>query len=375
MKRIVSIYMKRLEDAGIMRIYGVIMAGGSGTRFWPMSRQKKPKQLLNLTGHDLMINEAIDRLAYTVDKKDIFIVTNSSQAEQMHEATSGRILPEHILAEPAARNTAACIGYAAMEIVRKYGDGIMVITPSDAYIRNTAAFTRVLASAVRAAEARDKLVTIGIKPTFPATGYGYIRFQQGGEDDAKPVVEFREKPDDQTARRYLATGEYVWNSGMFIWKASTILRKFEELIEDIHADIARIGEAMGTEREQAVLEEVYPSIRKISIDYAIMEPSAARGEVLVVPGEFGWNDVASWDMMGVLHTADRDGNITMGDALPIKTAGSVVVSQSRFVATIGVDNLIVVETPDAVLVCPKDKAQNVKDVVDMLKTMGREELL
>lgn len=358
-----------------MKIYGVIMAGGSGTRFWPMSRQKRPKQLLNLTGNDLMINEAIDRLAYTVDKKDIFIVTNTSQAEQMHTATAGRILPEHILAEPAARNTAACIGYAAMEIVRKYGDGIMVITPSDAYIRSTEAFTRVLATAVRAADTQDKLVTIGIKPTFPATGYGYIRFQQSSEDEAKPVIEFREKPDDETARRYLATGEYVWNSGMFIWKASTILHKYEELIGDIYADILRIGDLMGTDREQAVLDEVYPSIRKISVDYAIMEPSAARGEVLVVPGNFGWNDVASWDMMGVLHTADRDGNITMGDALPIKTTGSVVVSQSRFVATVDVENLVVVETPDAVLVCPKDKVQNVKDVVDMLKTMGREDLL
>lgn len=358
-----------------MKIYGVIMAGGSGTRFWPMSRQRTPKQLLNLTGNDLMVNEAIDRLAYTVDKKDIFIVTNASQAEQMREATADRILPEHILAEPAARNTAACIGYAAMEIVRKHGDGIMVITPSDAYIRSTETFTRVLATAVRTVESQDKLVTIGINPTFPATGYGYIRYQKDSDEDFKPVVEFREKPDEETARRYLATGEYAWNSGMFIWKASTILRKYQELIEDIHADIARIGEAMDTDREQAALEEIYPNIRKISIDYAIMEPSAAQGEVLVVPGEFGWNDVASWDMMGVLHTADRDGNITMGDALPIKTTNSVVVSQSRFVATVGVDNLVVVETPDAVLVCPKDKAQNVKDVVDMLKTMGREDLL
>lgn len=358
-----------------MNIYGVIMAGGGGTRFWPLSRQKTPKQLLNLTGNDLMVNEAVDRLSYTADKSNIFIVTNATQVEQMKAATAGRIQPDHVLAEPAARNTAACVGYAAMEIVRKYGDGIMVITPSDAYIRDTTAFTRVLATAARAAIESDKLVTIGITPTFPATGYGYMRFATDEAKDAKDVIEFREKPDDETARRYLATGEYLWNSGMFIWKASTILRKFKELISDIHDDIEKIGDAMGTAQEDEVLQNVYPNIRKISVDYAIMEPSAAQGEVLVVPGDFGWNDVGSWDMMTVLHDADGHNNITVGDALPIKTTNSVIYSSKRLVATVGVDQLVVVETPDAVMVCHKDYAQNVKDIVDMLKTLGREELL
>ena len=163
-----------------MNKYGVIMAGGGGTRFWPLSRQKTPKQLLNLSGKELMVNEAIDRLSYTADKKDIFIVTNAAQVESMLKATTGRITPDHILSEPSARNTAACIGYAAMEILKKYGDGIMVITPSDAYIRDTAGFTRVLTEAVKAAEEQDKLVTIGITPTFPATGYGYIKFDSVG---------------------------------------------------------------------------------------------------------------------------------------------------------------------------------------------------
>ena len=358
-----------------MKIYGVIMAGGGGTRFWPLSRQKTPKQLLNLTGNDLIINEAIDRLSYTVDKRHIFIVTNATQVEQMKNATKGRIQPDHILAEPAARNTAACIGYAAMEITRKYGDGVMVVTPSDAYIRDTTAFTRTLATAVRAVEMQDKLVTIGITPTFPATGYGYIRYQSTDDEDIMKVLEFREKPDDETARRYLATGEYAWNSGMFIWKASTILSKFQQLISDIHADITHIGDVMNTENEQAVINEVYPHIRKISVDYAIMEPAAAQGEVLVIPGEFGWNDVGSWDMMHVLHDSDRDGNITVGDTLPIKTSNCVIFSRDRLIATVGVDNLIIVETPDAVMVCRKDQAQNVKNIVDMLKTMGRDDLL
>jgi mannose-1-phosphate guanylyltransferase len=358
-----------------MKKYGVIMAGGGGTRFWPLSRQKTPKQLLNLTGKGLMVNEAIDRLSYTADKKDIFIVTNAAQVELMLKATEGRITPDHILSEPSARNTAACVGYAAMEIVRMYGDGVMVITPSDAYIKDTAAFTRTLSEAVKAAEEQDKLVTIGITPTFPATGYGYIKFDKTQDTAAKTVAEFKEKPDEETAKSYLATGSYAWNSGMFIWKASTILAKFEQFIPDIYADLNKIGDAMGTEDEYEVVKVVYPNIRKISVDYAIMEPSAANGDVLVVPGEFGWNDVGSWDMMGVLHKADANGNISIGDTLTINTQNSIVYSSKKLVAVVGVDNLVVVETPDAIMVCDKDKAQDVKLIVDSLNEIGRKELL
>ena len=187
-----------------MKIYGVIMAGGGGTRFWPLSRQTTPKQLLNLSGKDLMVNEAIDRLSKTASKDDIFIVTNEAQVSKMLQATKGRVKRNHILSEPSARNTAACIGYAAMEIVKKYGDGIMVITPSDAYIKNEEEFTRVLGLAVRAAEKNDALVTVGITPTFAATGYGYIKFQKSGEEVLK-VLEFKEKPDEQTARNYVVS--------------------------------------------------------------------------------------------------------------------------------------------------------------------------
>ena len=358
-----------------MKKYGVIMAGGGGTRFWPLSRQKTPKQLLNLSGKDLMVNEAIDRLSYTADKRDIFIVTNAAQVESMLNATNGQILPNHILSEPSARNTAACVGYAAMEIIRKYGDGVMVITPSDAYIKDTAAFTRVIAEAVKVAEEENKLVTIGITPTFPATGYGYIKFDKNQGGAAKVVAEFKEKPNEKTARGYLATGDYVWNSGMFIWKASVILDKFAEYIPDIYEDLVRIGEVMGTEAEKNMIEAVYPNIRKISVDYAIMEPSANTGDVLVVPGEFGWNDVGSWDMMNVLHTANDDGNITIGDTIAINTSNTTIYSSAKLVATVGVDNLVIVEAPDAIMVCSKDCAQDVKLIVDELTAVGRKELL
>lgn len=358
-----------------MKKYGVIMAGGGGTRFWPLSRHKTPKQLLNLTGKDLMVNEAIDRLSYTVDKKDIFIVTNKSQVEAMIDATKGRLFAEHILSEPSARNTAACIGYAAMEILKKYGEGIMVITPSDAYIKDNAGFTRILTEAVKAAEETDKLITIGINPTFPSTGYGYIKFDKSNNSSAKKVYEFKEKPDEETAKKYISTGEYVWNSGMFIWKASVILKKFKELVPDIYADIEKIGNSMGKNEEYTVINDIYPNIRSISVDYGIMEKSASNGDVYVVPGEFGWNDVGSWDMMDVLHNSDENGNIILGDVLAVNTTNSVIYSDKKFVTAVGLDNIVVVETSDAVMVCRKDKAQDVKLIVEALKKEGREELL
>lgn len=276
-----------------MNHYGVIMAGGGGTRFWPLSRQKTPKQLLNLSGKDLMVNEAVDRMMTVIPKSNIFIVTSENQASSMMQATTGRVFPQNILAEPDARNTAACIGYSAMEVVRKYGDGVMVITPADHYIQNVPALTEIFKTAISTAEKEDKLVTIGLNPTFPSTGFGYIRYDKSIESSVKPVLEFREKPDEETARQYVESGEYAWNSGMFIWKASLILKKLKEYVPDIYDYLKTIGDSMNTAFEQEVLHSVYPKIRKISIDYAVMEPSAARGDVLVIPGDCGWNDAGS----------------------------------------------------------------------------------
>ncbi|MBR2799712.1 MAG: mannose-1-phosphate guanylyltransferase, partial [Oscillospiraceae bacterium] len=349
--------------------------GGGGTRFWPLSRQKTPKQLLNLSGKDLMVNEAVDRMATVIGKSNIFIVTAEVQAPAMIAATQGRVFPRNILAEPAARNTAACIGYSAMEILRKYGDGVMIITPADHYIENVPALTEIFKKAIITAEEQDKLVTIGLKPTFPSTGFGYIRYQAETVGDVKPVIEFREKPDVQTARKYVDSGEYAWNSGMFIWKASLILEKLKEFTPDIYEDLKTIGDAMNTPREQEVLHVVYPSIRKISIDYAVMEPCAAKGEVLVIPGDCGWNDVGSWDMMGILHEPDENGNVLLGDAVTVDVKDSVVFSSGRMVAAVDVENIVIVETPDAVLVCRKDRAQDVKKIVDALQGAGRNELL
>lgn len=355
-----------------MNIYGVIMAGGGGTRFWPLSRQEEPKQLLNLSGKDLMINETIDRIATVADMKDIFVVTNVTQVPKMKTATVGRLQENHILAEPSARNTSACIGYAAMEIIKKYGDGIMCISPADHFIKNQAEFTRVLKEAVEVAEKEDKLITVGIQPTYPATGYGYIKFDKSEDSVAKTVMEFKEKPNLETAKEYLASGAYAWNSGMFIWKASTILKKFEELLPDVYTCIEKIGEAMGTAKEAEVINRIYPNIPSISVDYGIMEKSS---DVLVISGDFGWNDVGSWENMDVIYDEDENGNILVGNQINIDTKNTISYSKKRLITTVGVENLIIVETEDAIMVCDKSRAQDVKLIVDQLKADGKNEYL
>ena len=355
-----------------MNTYGVIMAGGGGTRFWPLSRQEEPKQLLNLSGKDLMINETIDRIATVAEKENIFIVTNVAQVPKMQAATTGRLRADHILSEPSARNTAACIGYAAMEIIKKYGDGIMCISPADHFIKNQPEFTRILNEAVKVAETEDKLITIGITPTYPATGYGYIKFDKTNEALAKKVIEFKEKPDLDTAKTYVASGEYAWNSGMFIWKASVILEKFKELLPEVYDCIVKIGDAMNTPEEAQVIESVYPTIPSISVDYGIMEKSS---DVLVISAEFGWNDVGSWENMDVIYDEDANGNILVGNQINIDTKNTISYSKKRLLATVGVENLIIVETDDAILICDKNRAQDVKLVVDQLKAEGKKEYL
>lgn len=356
-----------------MRNYGVIMAGGGGTRFWPLSRQEVPKQFLNLTGDDLMVNETIARLQPTIDLKDIFIVTNVSQAPLMREATAGTILPDHILAEPAARNTAACIGYAAIEIRKKYGDGIMCVFASDHYIKDISAFNQTLQQTIDLACETDRLITIGIKPTFPAVGYGYIKYDANETDkNFHEVVEFVEKPDIMTARKYLKEGGHLWNSGMFAWKASTILRYFEKLLPDIYECLLQMENDMQTERERETINTIYPTIPRISIDYGIMERAH---EVMVVESKFDWSDVGSWDALEALHEKDENGNITNREQILIDTNNCVVYAKSKLIATLGVEDLIIVEAEDAIMVCHKDKAQSVREISDELKKQGKVEFL
>lgn len=432
-----------------MKRFGVVMAGGGGTRFWPLSRRKNPKQFLNLTGKDVLINEAIDRLVPVSENGEVFVVTGTDQAKQLMKLAGERLRASHVLKEPAARNTAACIGLACVEIIEKYGDSVMMVVPSDPAIGDVKEFQRLLEAACEAAEEQDKIVTIGIKPTFACTGYGYIRgeteegesdpgdgetgtkadieavpaeageapeagaeemmdFPQsepgrndgketaaeqkhcdvcrdkencgnGGKEECEPpiprqVIEFVEKPDQETAEKYLAAGCYYWNSGMFVFKASLMLSLFEELLPDVFEKLSQIRATVRTQAKEAVVRKVYPTIPKVSIDYGIMERAAARGKVLVLPGSFGWSDVGSFPEMAALHKADENGNITFGDTLELETKDCVLYSGSRMLAALGVKDLVVVETEDAVLVCHKDSTQKIGRIVEQLKSLERDEL-
>ena len=354
-----------------MKTYGIIMAGGGGTRFWPLSRHKEPKQLLNLSGKDLMINETIDRIALICEKEDIFVVTNQDQAPKVQEASKGRLRPDHILSEPCARNTAACIGFAAAEILEKYGDGLMCIFPADHHIEDWNEFARILNLAKETAERDGCLLTLGIRPSYPSTGYGYIKFEGEG-DQAKQVLEFREKPDLETAKSYMESGNYAWNSGMFVWKASVIMEKFAEYLPEVYRCLNDIRTAMNTPEERQVIEKIYPTSPSVSIDYGIMEKCP---DVKVIPAEMGWNDVGSWDNMGVLHPADEKGNIFVGKHVNVDTEGCITYSKNRLIATLGLKDIIIVETDDAVLVCDRERAQDVKEIAELLKERGETEYL
>lgn len=353
-----------------MKIYGVIMAGGGGTRFWPLSRKEKPKQFLNLSGNDTMVMDTIKRLCRVADKEDIFVVTGENFVPSTVEATSSILRADHILGEPAARNTAACIGYAAMEIIKKYGDGVMCIAASDHFIRNEEEYERVMKRAAALAEEKNALITIGIKPTFPSTGYGYIRSDRNTEEDYYAVEEFVEKPDLERATEYLESGRYAWNSGMFVWKASLILEYFKELLPDIYTHLVTIGDVMGTKREKEVIAQVYPIIPKISIDYGIME--RAKG-VLMVEGDFGWNDVGSFDALEEIYDKDENGNVVLANGCLIDTKDCILYSNGeKLVATLGVNDLIIAQTKDIILVCDKKRAQDIKLFPEKLAESGKD---
>ncbi len=351
--------------------FGVILAGGGGTRFWPLSRAQKPKQLLNLTGRDCMVNETAARLAPLTGRDNLFIVTGAPLQAAMERATAGKVPAANILCEPAPRGTAACIGYAAMKLKARYGDGVMIVVPSDAYVRDEEGFLQALSVAADAAERQDCPVLLGVEPTFPATGYGYVRC--GGRQGAlRKVLRFTEKPSEEVAAEYVRSGEYLWNCGIFVWKISVALQKLREFLPDVYAGLEKMAASFGTPDEERVCGEIYPSLQNISVDYGVMEKAQ---DILAVKGSFGWSDVGSWDALDVIYGSDEQGNVSVGDVAAADCGNCVLFSSGRTLAVFGVRDLVVAETPDAVIVCPKERAQDVKKMVEYLRKTGREGLL
>ncbi|PKN35500.1 MAG: mannose-1-phosphate guanylyltransferase [Deltaproteobacteria bacterium HGW-Deltaproteobacteria-19] len=351
-------------------MYIVIMAGGRGTRFWPRSRDRKPKHLLDILSERTIIQETVDRLLPLVPPERILIVTGRT-----HAAELARQLPdipaENILIEPMGRNTAPCIGLAAHFVRRLDPGAVMAVLPADHLITDGGRFLDVLRAAAEAAAPGHHLVTIGINPTAPETGYGYLEL---GEEEGTArgekvwqVRSVREKPDRETAQAFLAEGCYVWNSGMFVWTAAAIIDAIGQWLPDLAGGLARIDTALGTDRENAVLEDVYPGLPSISVDYGVMEKA---DNVLVLRGDFGWSDVGSWDALWEVSPKDPSGNVLKGSVAVTGTRNSLVVARDRLVALAGVEDLIVVDTEDALLVCRRGDSQRVKELVDLLEKEG-----
>lgn len=360
-----------------MKKTAVIMAGGGGTRFWPVSRMATPKQLVKLTGSDVMINETIKHYEGIIGREDTFIVTNEKQAQLMDKVLFPEVKRENILIEPVQRNTAPCIIYAAMTLKKLYGDALMAVLPADHHISDIKEYERVLSLAFDTAEKTDKIVTIGIWPTFASTGYGYIRFSSNPVEPGSQVYYLRrfvEKPRQSVAREYLNSGKYLWNSGMFVWKASVILEEFKKYLPDTYEKMESIYEDLRTASEAEAVARIYPELEKISIDYGIMEKAS---DVYCIPAEFGWNDVGSWDALDSVFSHDGDDNVIVGDFEGIDTENTIIFNKSsdKLITAIGVKDLIVVQTEDSILICSKDRTQDVKLMVDRLKEQGREDLL
>jgi len=351
------------------------MAGGSGTRFWPLSRAKRPKQVLNILGPNSLLQETVSRLDGIAPLERTFIVTNSAQrkviAPQLpHIPDAGYII------EPSARNTAPCIGLAAIHVKAINPDGVMVVLPSDHLVKDRVLFQQAVLTAVRVASREDALVTFGIPPTRPETGYGYIQFNGSNgviEKSVHRVRAFAEKPNKTTAARFVASKDFYWNSGIFIWKASRILKEIEDYLPEMHHELMAISKTIGTPDYKKVLAARYGRMRQISIDYGIME--VTKTPIYMVEGKFGWSDVGSWDELFRHHNPSANGNVIEGEGVVIEGGGNFIHSPDRMTAVIGLDNILVVNTGDAVLICPLDRAQEVKLIVDKLRRDGKDKYL
>jgi mannose-1-phosphate guanylyltransferase len=356
-------------------LYAVIMAGGQGTRFWPRSRRARPKQLLNIVGETTMVEQTVARIRPLIPPERTVVVAGEAYRDTLRSCLP-HVPAENFLFEPVGRNTAACVAWAALWVQQRAADAIMIVLPADHLIGDEAEFLRVLATAAVAAQPRDRLVTIGIRPTHPETGYGYIQVSEDRvrveNRDVFRVARFVEKPSRQKAEEFLADGRYLWNSGMFVWRADAILQEMRRCLPQLAKDLEAMRTAIGSSRLARVVAKVYPRLPSVSIDVGVMERAQ---DVWVVPGDFGWSDVGSWRALSALLPADAHGNVVVGEQRGLDTSGCYIYSPHKLVATIGITDLVVIETEDVLLICPKERDQDVRMLVELLAREGREDML
>ncbi len=356
-------------------MFTVVMAGGSGTRFWPASRKAKPKQLLALTGQRSLLQQTVARMTPLCPAKRVLVVTGLGHAQAVVEQLP-QVPAAQILAEPAPRNTAAAVGLAAHWAAQRDPQAVCLVLPADHLITDESLFLETLGRAARLAKESDTLVTLGLAPRFPATGFGYI--ETGQVEDANPpqvclVKAFHEKPNLATAQQYLAGGRHLWNSGMFAWRAGVLLDEMARHLPELARGLDEIRPHLGTERQAQVLAEVYPSLPSISVDHGILEKS---DRLRVVRADFGWSDVGSWEAMADLWPQDQDQNVCLdGEVLAIEAQGNIVSAGGRLAALLGVRDMVAVVTDDVLLILPKSRCQDVRQVIAALEAGGQHQYL
>lgn len=356
-----------------MKRTALIMAGGKGERFWPRSRVSLPKQFLSLTDDGkTMIQLTVERISPLVNIEDVYIATNKNYKELVKQQLPG-IPEENILCEPVGRNTAPCIGLGAAHVAKKYDDATMIVLASDHLIKNNEIFTETFTQACEVAEKGENLVTIGITPNYPETGYGYIKYDQNTKEGSAYAVEkFVEKPVLEVAKEYLADGHYLWNSGMFVWKVSTILNNFKKLLPESYDALMKIKESVGTADEEAVLNKEFMNLEAESVDYAIMEKA---DNIYIIPGNFGWDDIGSWLAVGRIKKTDDDNNVVNGNVVTVNTKNCVIEGADKLIATVGLRDMVVVDTKDATLISTKENAGEIKKVLAKLRETGKNQYL
>jgi len=346
----------------------LIPAGGSGTRLWPLSRSNHPKQVLNLTGGGTMIQETVERIRPLVAASDIYVITEQSHAAELQAQVPG--MPQrNCIIEPTRRDTAPVIGLGTLYVLHEHPDAVIASLHADHIIAKPKEFLKVLRAAEQLALREDVIVTIGIHPTYPSTGYGYIasgeEISDSGKVRAFRVRGFTEKPNLPTAQAFLATGDYFWNAGMFIARGSVLMDAYRKHAPKLYAGLSEIAAHFGKPSERKVLNERYAELPKEPVDTAIMEKA---NNIVVIPADIGWSDIGSWDMLKSVLQDNKDDNLTLGDQINIDTTGSLIYSQGkRLVATIGLEDMIVVDSEDAVLICPISQADRVKELVKRLQ--------
>ena len=354
----------------------LIMAGGSGTRFWPKSRESHPKQLLQIISAGSLLQNTAGRLHPIIPPEKTFIVCKEVQRAAIL-AQLPQLPPANIIVEPWGKNTAPCVGLAALFMRKRFGDEVMAVLPADHLVQPAENFRETLQAAAKIAAEYPVLITVGIHPTYPATGYGYIQCSEKtiaeGKIKALQVKTFAEKPNLNTAKRFLSSGDFLWNSGMFVWRVSTIMEQLEEHLPQLHDGLDEIDRQLGLPAEQETINRVYQQIKSISIDYGVMEKAS---NVVVLPANFEWSDIGSWDEVYKLSSKDKDGNVlSEQEHVLYESSGCLIDVPNRSVAAVGLQNMIVVETEDALLVCARERAQEVKEIVELLKRKKKTELL